>query len=156
MVRFYAADQSLLPDMCIKTGARSNDRVDVTAYYRPSWPVLLAPFSLLAASVGLLAGSRRFHVSLPFSDELARRYRLWKAPTLSMLGVGLALVVTGSILGSVKLATAGLVITAAAAIAVWINLATHTCAVSANVDGTVVTVRRCSRDFKSAVKGLSD
>ncbi|MCU4186398.1 hypothetical protein K6U06_18670 [Acidiferrimicrobium sp. IK] len=156
VVRFYTADQGDLPSVCAKTGRPTGDRVEVDAYFRPLWPWLLLPFSWLATLVGILAGVKAIKVTLPVSADVADRYRRWRAVPYAIAGAGVAVLVVGAVLRSAPVLAAGVLTEAGAALARAVNLLAHTCAVSANAEGDVITLGRCHRKFKAALRELAN
>ena len=156
VVRFYTAEQGDLPDLCARTGRPTTDRVEVDAYFRPTWPWWLLPVSWLATLVGTLAGLRPVKVTLPLSAALADRYRRWAVVPRVVAGAGLAVAVAGALARSAPLLAAGLLTLAGSALARWLNLVAHTCSVSTNGDGDVITLGRCHRRFKAALRDLAD
>jgi hypothetical protein len=155
-VRFFTDEQDALPDVCIKTGLPTWDRVTLNLVYRPAWPILLLPFSALAMVVGLVAGARSTEVSFPLTAGVLPRYRQWWYRTLLFTAV----MGTGAILAG--LSHQGYVgVTMASLFAV--GLASHWyvhmalwCGFSVNKDFSVVTIRRCHPNFLNSMKELSN
>src|SRR3974377_1492804 len=76
-VRFFVDEQGLLPEVCIKTGRSTSGLVTLRATYRPVWPVLFLPLSMLSSILGFVAGARHVSVTLPMSNEAVSRSRSW-------------------------------------------------------------------------------
>jgi hypothetical protein len=155
-VSFYVAEQAHLPAVCVKTGQPTADSITLQLTYRPAWPILLAPVSLLAAVVGFAAGARHGTVRIPLAESAWRRYRWWWKVAVSVIvtgGAGLILsgvahrapdaLVTGMLLG------AGLVLLWAVHMTMW-------CGFVPGKDCSVVTVHRAHDDFVSALRLLHD
>lgn len=151
VVRFPTAAQVALPDVCVKTGRLTAERVEVVAYYRPRGPAGLLPTGLLAA-LGAAPVARHTTVALPFSPEVAVRYRRWRTVVAAVLATGGAVVALGASTGTAALSIAGLATLAAGVVSWWANLAAHTCGVHVDAGATTVTLRRCHPRFRSAVE----
>ena len=154
-VRFFLDEQDLLPDVCIKTGVPTPEVVTLRATYRPAWPVLFLPFSLLASVVGLVAGARHATVNLPMKGDVVTRFRSWwrwsfTAVAAGSCGMPLAAVLHEATLGIVMLVTflSGIATNIGARLIFW-------CGVSLDKACEVVTVRRCHLNFVDAMKERS-
>jgi hypothetical protein len=155
-VRFFTDQQDHLPCICIRTGQPTSDRVTLKLVYRPAWPILLLPLSVLAVVVGLVAGARRTEVAFPLAGGVLRRYRQWWHRTLLFMFVaGIGVILAGAT-DQNSLAGALAVLFVAGLAAHWYVHMALWCGFSVNKDFSVVTVRRCHRNFLSAMKELSD
>jgi hypothetical protein len=156
-VRFFTDEQGDLPDVCIKTGQATPDRVTLKLVYRPAWPILLLPLSALATVVGLVAGARRTQVAFPLTHDALRRYRQWwYRSLLVMLIAGIGFILAGATHQN-YVACAMAVLFVAGAVAHWYIHMSLWCGFSVvNKDFTVVTIRRCHPNFLSAMRGLND
>jgi len=154
-VRFFVDEQDLLPEVCIKSGAPTSDRLSTSASYRPAWPFLLLPFSILAVIVGLVAGARHRPVRLPMAGQAVRRAQSWWRWSLALAVAGCCGLVLSAILGEVAAARLTL---ALVLVAMVVNVVTRIAfwpGVSIDKEGQIVTVTRCSRRFVDAMKELS-
>jgi hypothetical protein len=154
-VRFFTDEQGALPDVCIETGQPTSERVTLSLVYRPTWPILLLPLSLLATVVGMVAGARHTEVTIPLMEGAVRRHRQWSLRSLLFMFVTGIGAILAEATGRHDLAFAMVALFLAGAIAHWYVNMTLWCGFSVNRDCTVVTVRRCHRNFLSAMRALS-
>ena len=150
--RFYVGEQSSLPHVCIKTGQPTSECVTLRVAYRPAWPLLLLPISILASVVGIAAGSRHVSVTVPMTGRAVARYRAWWQWTawstaITCCGFLLALTLIERTAAVVLLALLAASIAAhvGARLVLW-N------AVLLDRDCTVVTVTRCHPLFVQALR----
>ncbi len=153
-VRFYAEDVPDLPDVCVKTGRPTTTRTTLRITYHPAWPILLAPLSLIAVAVGLLAGERRWEVPIPLLQGVERRYRRWRTLSFGVAGLGLA--GTG-IAGGLDNSAMGVTMFVVFILGITLLIGTRMLiwsSFSMSKDGSVMTVRRCHPAFFAAMKAL--
>jgi len=155
-VSFYVAEQDHLPAVCVKTGQPTADSVTLHLTYRPAWPILLVPVSLLAAVVGFTAGARHGTVRIPMAESAWRRYRWWWKVSVSLVFAGgVGLILSGVTHRGPEALVTGLLLVAGVVL-LWAVHMTMWCGFVLGRDCSVVTVSRAHHDFASALRLLND
>jgi hypothetical protein len=144
-----------LPGVCVKTGVPTEVRLPIAAEYVPAgfrWLQLYGVWSFLFAHS---ANKRRRIVRIPVSRSAFRRHRAWQLITVSLVVIGVALGLYGSLSSHSLIEGVGYVV---AGLAFAIGARAHTDTwIGVNIDrkSQKVTISRCHPSFARAAARVS-
>lgn len=142
------------PDVCVKTGVRTDHRVLLRGETTPSWISVLLLFTVVGYLLASAMSSRPYRVTVPFSERIWRRWRTNRrlAYAGGLIGVGtlVASAVSGTYAGGLWLGV-GLAFIIGAIVAGAVNAWTNNVGIRATRDDDLV-LTRVSPAFAEAVR----